>query len=327
MARSGLGRGLEEIYSSTEAPDLSSFVTEGEMPDSPRAAVIWMIFGSFCFGTMNALVKWTSDHADVWMIIMVRSAVIAFGVAAFAATRGISLKVNDKRTMLLRCSVGLLAMILYFTALGRIPIGQAVTLQYTGPLFVALLSGRILAEKVSSGVVALVMTAFVGIVLIISPDLGSIEPDALLALGSGFFAALAYMYVRELRKTDSPATVVFWFAAFSVFGSIIQAAPDIHSLDSTTIASLVGVGIGAGGGQIGITLAYHKANAAWGSAFSYLTVIVATFYGFAIFGETLTSADWAGGLLIVGSGVALVFVVPQKDHSEQIKSHETLPRD
>jgi drug/metabolite transporter (DMT)-like permease len=313
MSKSGLGRGLDEIYSSTQGPDLSSFVTEEEMPDSPRAAVIWMIFGSFCFGTMNALVKWTSDYADVWMIIMVRSAVIAFGVAAFAATRGINLRINDKRTMLLRCSVGLLAMILYFTALGRIPIGQAVTLQYTGPLFVALLSGRIIAERVSPRVAALVLTAFVGIVLIISPELGSIEPDALLALGSGFFAALAYMYVRELRKTDSPATVVFWFAVFSVCGSVIQAAPDITSLDSTMIASLVGVGIGAGGGQIGITMAYHKANAAWVSAFSYLTVIVATFYGFTLFGESLSLVDWVGGIFIIGSGVALVFVVPPED--------------
>jgi drug/metabolite transporter (DMT)-like permease len=125
------------------------------------------------------------------------------------------------------------------------------------------------------------------------------------------------MYVRELRKTDSPATVVFWFAAFSVGGSIIQAAPDIPSLDSTTIASLIGVGIGAGGGQIGITMAYHKANAAWVSAFSYLTVIVATFYGFAIFEETLGPADWVGGLLIVGSGVALVFAIPPEDASRQ----------
>ena len=316
MTRSGLGRGLEEIYSSTEAPDLSSFVSEEEMPDSPKAAVIWMIFGSVCFGTMNALVKWTSDHADVWMIIMVRSAVIAFAVAVFAASRGISLKIYDKRTMLLRCSVGLLAMILYFTALGRIPIGQAVTLQYTGPLFVALLSGKVLAERVSSGVAMLVITAFFGILLIISPEIGSVEPDALLALGSGFFAALAYMYVRELRKTDSPATVVFWFAAFSVCGSFIQAAPEISSLDYTAIIALVGVGIGAGGGQVGITMAYHKANAAWVSAFSYLTVIVATFYGFAVFGETLTAADWLGGALIVGSGIALVFAVPP-DGTEQ----------
>jgi len=269
-----------------------------------------MVFGSICFGTMNALVKWTSDYADVWMIIMVRSAVIAFAVAIFAASRGISLRVNDPKTMLLRCSVGLLAMILYFTALGRIPIGQAVTLQYTGPIFVALLSGRILSERVSPGVAFLVITSFLGIVLIVSPEVGKVEPDALLALGSGFFAALAYMYVRELRKTDSPATVVFWFAVFSVAGSIIQSAPDIISLDSKTLAVLVGVGIGAGGGQVGITMAYHKANAAWVSAFSYLTVLVATFYGFVIFDEALALADWVGGILIVGSGVLLVFIVP-----------------
>jgi drug/metabolite transporter (DMT)-like permease len=272
-----------------------------------------MVFGSFCFGSMNALVKWTSVHADVWMIIMVRSVVIAFAVAAFAATRGLSLRVNNPRTMLLRCTVGLIAMILYFTALGRIPIGQAVTLQYTGPLFVALLSGRVLAEKVSPGVALLVITAFAGIVLIVSPDLHSVEPDALLALGSGFFAAFAYMFVRELRKTDSPASVVFWFAAFSVAGSVVQAAPDLFSLDRQTLAALVGIGIGAGGGQVGITMAYQKANAAWVSAFSYLTVIVATFYGFTVFGESLSMADWIGGLLIVGSGIALVFMVPAGD--------------
>ena len=281
--------------------------------DSPRIAVLWMIFGSVCFGTMNALVKWTSFHADVWMIIMVRSAVIAFAVAIFAASRGLSLKVSDKRTMLLRCVVGLTAMILYFTALGRIPIGQAVTLQYTAPLFVALLSGRVIRERVEPVVALLVGTAFAGIVLIVSPDLSSIDSDALLALGSGFFAAMAYMYVRELRNTDSASSVVFWFAAFSVVGSIFQALPDVAGLEWKTIAALIGIGIGAGGGQVGITMAYHRANAAWVSAFSYLTVIVATFYGFTLFNESLGASDWLGGLLIVGSGIALIFMAPPGD--------------
>ena len=281
--------------------------------DSPRIAVMWMIFGSVCFGTMNALVKWTAFHADVWMIIMVRSAVIALAVAIFAASRGLSLKVSDKRKMLLRCVVGLTAMILYFTALGRIPIGQAVTLQYTAPLFVALLSGRVIRERVEPMVALLVGSAFAGIVLIVSPDLSSIDSDALLALGSGFFAAMAYMYVRELRNTDSASSVVFWFAAFSVVGSTFQALPDVAGLEWKTVAALIGIGIGAGGGQVGITMAYHRANAAWVSAFSYLTVIVATFYGFTLFNETLGASDWLGGLLIVGSGIALIFMAPPGD--------------
>jgi len=328
LAKRGLGRSLADIAeASGEGPDLSSFVeseNESEIgTDSPNAAVLWMIFGSICFGTMNALVKYTSglDGVDVWVVILVRSAVIAFAVAIFAASRGISLKMNDPKTMFLRCAVGLTAMILYFSALARIPIGQAVTLQYTAPLFVALLSGRIIAEKVSPAVAALVITAFGGIVLIVSPNLSGVEPDALLALGSGFFAALAYIYVRELRKTDSAASVVFWFAAFSVAGSIVQAAPDLFTLETNTIAALVGIGIGAGGGQVGITMAYHKANAAWVSAFSYLTVIVATAYGFFLFDEALALSDWAGGLLIVGSGIALIFLAPPAQPLEKTSQH------
>ena len=284
--------------------------------DSPRIAVLWMIFGSVSFGTMNALVKWVSVEADVWMVILIRSAVIAFAVAGYAAARGLSLRANDPWTMFLRCAVGLFAMILYFTALSRIPIGQAVTLQYTAPLFVALLSGTVIREKVSSSVAGLVVFAFVGIVLIVSPDLRSVEPDALLALGSGLFAALAYIYVRELRKTDSASSVVFWFAAFSVAGSLFQAAPDIPDLSLEAAAALVGIGVGAGCGQVGITMAYHQANAAWVSAFSYLTVIVATFYGWLIFGETLGASDWIGGILIVVSGIVLIFVSPSSDEEE-----------
>ena len=312
MSSKGLGRGLESVAElAKDGPDLTSYVSVPKLPvDSPRVAVLWMIFGSISFGTMNALVKWTSVNADVWMIIFVRSLVIALAVAIFARFQGISLKVKDRRKMFLRCLTGLIAMLLYFTALSLIPIGQAVTLQYTAPLFVALLSGRLISEKVSSSVLVLLMTAFIGIVLIVSPDFDSIDSNALLALGSGLFAGLAYIFVRDLRKTESPSSVVFWFAAFSVLGSMIQAVPNLSDLSLEMVAALIGIGVGAGGGQVGITMAYHKANAAWVSAFSYLTVIIATIYGVILFDEVLSTKIIIGGLLIIGSGVALIFFTP-----------------
>ena len=313
MSSKGLGRGLKSVSAlAKDGPDLSSYVSlDDKNPiDSPRIAVLWMIFGSICFGTMNALVKWTSVNADVWMIIFIRSLVIALAVIIFTRFRGTSLKMNDPKKMFLRCLVGLIAMILYFTALSLIPIGQAVTLQYTAPLFVALLSGSLIREKVSTSVLISLVTAFIGIILIVSPDLDSIDPNALLALGSGLFAGLAYIFVRDLRKTDSPSTVVFWFAAFSVAGSVIQAAPELTNLTWEMLAALVGIGVGAGGGQVGITMAYHQANAAWVSAFSYLTVIIATIYGIILFDEVLNTKIIIGGLLIIGSGVALIFFTP-----------------
>ena len=99
MSSKGLGRGLESVSElANDGPDLSSYVSVSNPPiDSPRIAVLWMIFGSISFGTMNALVKWTSVNADVWMIIFVRSLVIALAVAIFARFQGISLKVNDSK--------------------------------------------------------------------------------------------------------------------------------------------------------------------------------------------------------------------------------------
>ena len=202
MSSKGLGRGLQSVSElAKNGPDLSSYVSlDTKNPvDSPKIAVLWMIFGSICFGTMNALVKWTSVNADVWMIIFIRSLVIALAVAIFARFQGTSLRMNDPKKMFLRCLVGLIAMILYFSALALIPIGQAVTLQYTAPLFVALLSGSLIREKVSVSVLISLTTAFIGIILIVSPDLDSINPNALLALGSGFFAGLAYIFVRDFN--------------------------------------------------------------------------------------------------------------------------------
>lgn len=280
--------------------------------DSPRSAVAWMLFASFSFGSMNALVKWASPEADVWSMVFVRSMVIAVAIFFICRRSGITLIVEDRRSMLLRCITGLIAMILYFSALGLIPIGQAVTLQYTNPLFVALLSSVFVSEKVEPIVWSLAIISFIGIVLIVSPDLQTIEVNAVLALGSGFFAALAYLYVRRLRASEHALSIVFWFATFSVAFTFIPAMPTLPTAlsDPVVTLALVGIGVGAGAGQVGLTFAFHKANAAWISAFSYLTVIVATIYGYTIFGETLNSRDLLGCALIICSGIALTLSRP-----------------
>ena len=271
-----------------------------------------MLFASFSFGSMNALVKWASLEADVWSMVFVRSMVIAVAIFLICRRSGITLIVEDRRSMLLRCITGLIAMILYFSALGLIPIGQAVTLQYTNPLFVALLSSVFVSEKVEPFVWTLAIISFIGIVLIVSPDLQTIEVNAVLALGSGFFAALAYLYVRRLRASEHALSIVFWFATFSVAFTFIPAMPTLPTAlsDPVVTLALVGIGVGAGAGQVGLTFAFHKANAAWISAFSYLTVIVATIYGYTIFGETLNSRDLLGCALIICSGIALTFSRP-----------------
>ena len=281
-------------------------------------AIAWMLFASVAFGSMNALVKWTSSTADVWSMVMVRSVVITLGIYMIATHRGVSLRVNDRKNMFLRCATGLIAMILYFTALGLIPIGQAVTLQYTNPLFVALLSGLFLSESVGIRTWGLALASFFGIALIVSPDLRTIDINALYALGSGFFAAVAYLYVRMLRSSEHALSIVFWFALFSVIFTTPPAILNLKGpLSEPKIAlALICIGIGAGAGQVGLTYAFHKANAAWVSAFSYVTVIVATGYGYFFFGESLDNGDIIGCLLIIVSGILLTLSRSKRNNAE-----------
>tara|TARA_B100000963_G_scaffold49880_2_gene38075 strand:+ start:2209 stop:3084 length:876 start_codon:yes stop_codon:yes gene_type:complete len=281
-------------------------------------AIAWMLFASVAFGSMNALVKWTSSTADVWSMVMVRSVVITLGIYLIATHRGVNLRVNDRKNMFLRCATGLIAMILYFTALGLIPIGQAVTLQYTNPLFVALLSGLFLSESVGIRTWGLALASFFGIALIVSPDLRTIDINALYALGSGFFAAVAYLYVRMLRSSEHALSIVFWFALFSVIFTTPPAILNLKGpLSEPKIAlALICIGIGAGAGQVGLTYAFHKANAAWVSAFSYVTVIVATGYGYFFFGESLDNGDIIGCLLIIVSGILLTLSRSKRNNAE-----------
>ena len=286
--------------------------------ESRYQAIAWMLFASVAFGSMNALVKWTSSTADVWSMVMVRSVVITLGIYLIATHRGVSLRVNDRKNMFLRCATGLIAMILYFTALGLIPIGQAVTLQYTNPLFVALLSGLFLSESVGIRTWGLALASFFGIALIVSPDLRTIDINALYALGSGFFAAVAYLYVRMLRSSEHALSIVFWFALFSVIFTTPPAILNLKGpLSEPKIAlALICIGIGAGAGQVGLTYAFHKANAAWVSAFSYVTVIVATGYGYFFFGESLDNGDIIGCLLIIVSGILLTLSRSKRNNAE-----------
>ena len=95
------------------------------------------------------------------------------------------------------------------------------------PTFVALLSGAFLSEKVQPIVLAMAI-----VIHWYSNDCFSRSQERRIQCysgpRSGFFAAIAYLYVRKLRTTEHALSIVFWFAAFSVAFTLIPAAPNLH---------------------------------------------------------------------------------------------------
>lgn len=283
-----------------------------ENKDSPQAAVAWMVLAGLCFSATGVFVKLSGEvGVVVWTVIFGRSAVIAVMTYFLSKIQKVSLSFKEPKWLLSRCITGFSAMACYFYAIPLIPLTTAVVLQWTSPLFVALFSGYLIKEKVSPFLFGCIGIAFAGTVLIISPSFDAVEINAIYALASGILSALAYLSIRELRTTASSESVVFWFAVFCIIVSLPLSAKELTTLSSYEIQILLGVGITAGIGQIGMTRAFHAAKAAYIGAFSYSTVVVSWIYGLFIFDEVLSSWDMLGTLLIVGSGIILATTSPK----------------
>ncbi len=285
-----------------------------ENKDSPQAAIAWMVLAGLCFSATGVFVKLSGGLLIVWTVIFGRSAVIAMLTFILSKIQNKSLSFEDPKWLLARCISGLSAMACYFYAIPLISLTTAVVLQWTSPLFVALFSGYLIKEKVSPFLFICIGIAFTGTILIISPSFEAIEINALYALISGILSAIAYLSIRQLRSTATSESVVFWFAIFCVIFSLPFSVKELLTISTYEIQVLIGVGITAGIGQIGMTKAYHAAKAAYIGAFSYSTVVVSWVYGFFIFNEVLSIWDMVGTLLIVGSGIFLATTSPKTEN-------------
>jgi drug/metabolite transporter (DMT)-like permease len=269
--------------------------------------VALMLGASVCYALMSALVKVAAGELDLMTIITGRSAVVVVVTLAVALRQGVSLRPSDVRLVVSRSVTGFAAMCCYFYAISAISLADAVALQYTSPIFVALLANMWLGERVRARTWAMIGVAFGGVLLIIAPDLSGLDPRGLIALGSGVLAAVSYLTVRQLRRSDSPETIVLYFGVISLVASLVGVwlwgagwPMGWHAW-----GALLGTGAFAGGGQLLMTHAFRHGEAAVMSAFSYATVLVSALLGVWWFGERLTWASGLGVALVVAAGVGV----------------------
>ncbi|MCW5171385.1 EamA family transporter, partial [Burkholderia cenocepacia] len=124
------------------------------------------------------------------------------------------------------------------------------------PFWTILLSIVFLHEKVRKYQITAMIIAILGMLLIVKPEFSSSMIPSLAGLFSGIFAASAYTCVRALSSREAPYTIVFYFSLFSVIVLIPFTAYTYEPMSQMQILYLLGAGLAAAVGQIGVTLAY-----------------------------------------------------------------------
>lgn len=290
-----------------------------------------MILAALCFAVMGVFVKQSVKDVPFLVAVFFRAFVGFIALFVYFKLKRASLGATQHGLLLIRSVMGFLALTLFFFALQYLPLSTAVVLNFSSPVFVVILSGFLLGERRTGRILPFVIAAFAGATLLVSPDLSSVNGAAVLGLLSAFFAALAYLSVRRLSRTESSATIVLYFSMYaSVMGllSLVAAAAlgfegftldDILPAftDPMTLALLCGVGLAATLGQLFLTSAFALERASVVSGFSYLNPVLSYLLGLFLFDEVPTAASLTGGLVVIAAclGVLKVSHEPVKHPS------------
>lgn len=271
-----------------------------------------MAVASFFFSLMSLLVKTTGQRIPVAEVVLAR-AFVAVGLTwLYLRRRGISPWGHRRRLLVLRGLLGFGALLCFFYSVVHLPLADATVLQYTNPIFAALIAALLLGERLRAFEGACVAASLTGVLLVARPTFlfgagpTQLDPVAVgAALLGALFSAAAYVVVRALTKTEEPLVIVFYFAVLSLVGSLPLAALEPVLPTGTEWLALLGVGISTQLGQVYLTKGLREEPAGRALAVGYLQIVFAAAWGFSFFGETPGALGLAGFGLIVLSTAAL----------------------
>jgi S-adenosylmethionine uptake transporter len=266
-----------------------------------------MVLAQLFFAGMNISTRlgaralpWSEVAAARFLV----GAAIALGVAWY---RGSSLRIIDRPNTWRRSIYGTLAAVCSFYALASslIALGDAATLSATAPIFVVLLSGPLLAERVDGRVLLAVALGFAGIVAVVRPSFSIALPVAAIATFGALVHALAMISLRRIGPGESHEAVVLHFSLVALAALLLISLPVWRWPDWQSGLFLLGAGIGGGGGQIAMTRAYALHRAVPVTALSGLGIVLTHLLAIPVFGDRPTAWQLAGTMLVIGASVLL----------------------
>lgn len=261
--------------------------------------------------TMGALIKLVETHGAHLVEIMLFRQFFAIPFILVWVMMGpglASLKTRHFGLHVGRSVVGLTGMVFNFGSVLLLPLAEATTFGFTVPIFATILGALVLKEPTGWHRWAAVLAGFAGVLIVAQPG-GSHIPlgGALVGLTAALFVAIVAIQLRQMGRTESPATTVFWFSTLSVppllIGYAFVAAP--HDLQ--TFALLILIGLVGGAAQLALTASLRFAPVSAVVPMDYSSLIWATLYGYLLFGALPGPWTWVGAPVIIASGLYIVW--------------------
>lgn len=275
---------------------------------------IALITGAFfCSAVVSTFSKAATGVRPLQILFL--QYIISFSVFVPAAARlgRAHFKTGHLPLHVFRSLTGSVCQLLFFLAVGSIPLLDSVLLSNSAPLFIPLVVFLWFRKTVQPVVWISLLVGLVGLLMIIKPGPQMFHnPASLIALLSGMCSAVALVATNKLTQTEPPIRILFYNFGVSTLLLIPVAIWSWKPLSRGQWLLLLGVGIFYALTQYLIILAYRYAGAAELSPFNYTVVIFSGLFGWLVFGAAPDALAILGTVLICAGGI----LSTESGHSE-----------
>ncbi len=175
-------------------------------------AALWMAGWLALMLVMVVAGRETTRELNVFQIMEVRSVLGFFLLYPFIRLNG-GLSILRTTRLPLHVARNLIhyaAQLGWFFALTLIPIGQVVAIEFTMPIWTALLAASFLGERMTAGKVAAIVLGLIGVLVIVRPATSAINPGQMIALAAAVGFGVSIAIVKLLTRTDNTLAIIFW---------------------------------------------------------------------------------------------------------------------
>jgi drug/metabolite transporter (DMT)-like permease len=279
----------------------------GSSENVPRG-ILCMIAATFLFSVAFAFSKWLVGIYPPGEVVFLRS------FSSFAVCAAVMLPITGfgvfatrrPRDHLMRGLSQAISQTFSILAFSLMPLAGAVAINFSAPLFSALVSIVWLRERATFARWAALLVGFFGVLVVTNPGANTLTLGALFALGNVMYGSVT-VAVRGMTKTESANTLLIWQMTVTavlqslllLFGWRTPTLVDTAMLFASGFANVIG--------QYFWTQSLRLAPAMAVSPFYYLMLVWALFFGFLVWGDVPSLGLLIGSAIVVASGLFLLW--------------------
>lgn len=271
----------------------------------PMTAALWMIGAIVSFSAMAIGGRAVAAELDTFELMMYRSFIgiaLVVGISAAFGKLG-TISMQNMRLHLARNVSHFAGQNLWFAAITMIPLAQVIALEFTSPIWIALLAPIFLSETLTRLRMLVALLGFIGAMIVARPNFSSIEPGVILAAGAAIGFAGSAIFTKLLTRREEITSIMFWLTVMqAVFGVVCAGIDGDVAVPSTVVLPwVIVVAVTGLAAHFCLTTALSFAPATIVMPFDFARLPVIALIGVWLYAEALEWQVILGACIIFGA--------------------------